>query len=61
MAKKSRQKLKFVENEKNFQDQIKTIFHHFYRTFSCQKYQEVEHFNFLKMDRDSFVKIFKKI
>ena len=30
MNKKSRQKLKYLENEKSFYDEIKSIFHHFY-------------------------------
>ena len=29
MTKKSRQKVKFFENEKSFLDEIKIIFHHF--------------------------------
>ena len=29
MTKKSRQKFKYHENEKRFQDEIKSIFHHF--------------------------------
>ena len=29
MRKKSRQKLKYLENEKNFSGEIKRIFHHF--------------------------------
>ena len=37
MTEKSRQKVKNLENEKNFQVEIKSIFHHFYRTSSCQK------------------------
>ena len=37
MTKKSRQKLKYLENEKCFWGEIKSIFHHFYKTFSCQK------------------------
>ena len=31
MTKKSRQKFKYLENEKNFQDEIKSIFRHFWR------------------------------
>ena len=31
MIKKSRQKFKYLENEKSFQDEIKSIFHHFGR------------------------------
>ena len=31
MTKKSRQKCKYLENEKNFQDEITSIFHHFWR------------------------------
>ena len=33
MTKKSRQKLKYLENEKSFYDEIKSIFHHFLRAF----------------------------
>ena len=29
MTKKSRQKSKYLENEESFQDEIKSIFHHF--------------------------------
>ena len=29
MTKKSRQKLKYLENEKSFRGEIKSIFHHF--------------------------------
>ena len=37
MTKKSRQKFKYLENEKSFQNEIKSIFNHFLRAFSCQK------------------------
>ena len=33
MTKKLRQKIKYLENEKSFQDEIKSIFHHFWRAF----------------------------
>ena len=33
MNKESRQKLKYLENEKSFRDEIKIIFHHFKRVF----------------------------
>ena len=33
MIKKSRQKLKYLEKEKSFYDEIKSIFHLFSRTF----------------------------
>ena len=33
MTRKSRQKLKYLENEKIFQDEIKSIFRHFLRAF----------------------------
>ena len=36
MTKTSRQKLKYLENEKSFLPKIKSIFHLFYRGFSCQ-------------------------
>ena len=31
MTKKSRQKFKHPENEKSFEDKIKSIFHHFWK------------------------------
>ena len=34
MNKKPLQKLKCLENEKSFQEEIKSIFHHFCRTFN---------------------------
>ena len=37
ITKKTRQKLKYLENEKSFYSEIKKNFHHFKRTFSCQK------------------------
>ena len=37
MRKKSRQKLRYLENEKSFLGEIKSIFHHFLRAFSYQK------------------------
>ena len=36
MTKKSRQKLKYLENEKNFEGEIKSIFHHFENSFSLR-------------------------
>ena len=33
MTKKSRQKFKYYENKKSYYDEIKSIFHHFYRAF----------------------------
>ena len=33
MTRKSKQKLKYLENEKSFQDEIKRIFHNFLRAF----------------------------
>ena len=33
MTKKSRQKFKYVENEKSFQGEIKGIFYHFLKRF----------------------------
>ena len=33
MAKKSTQKFKYLENNVTFLDEIKSIFHHFYRPF----------------------------
>ena len=37
MTKNSRQKTKYLEEEKSFQSEIKSIFHHFKRDFICQK------------------------
>ena len=37
MTKEWRQKLKYLENEKNFWGEIKSIFQQFQRAFSCQK------------------------
>ena len=37
MTKRSRQTLKYFDNEKSFWGGIKSIFHHFWRAFSCQK------------------------
>ena len=37
MTKKSRQIPKYLENEIGFWREIKSILHHFYRAFSCQK------------------------
>ena len=36
-TKKSRQKFKYLENEKSFWGEIKSTFHHFQRAFNCQK------------------------
>ena len=33
MTRKSRQKIKYIENEKSFQGEIKSKFHHLERTF----------------------------
>ena len=41
MNKKSRQKLKYLKNEKSFCREIKSIFHHFQRAFSCQKLSQI--------------------
>ena len=43
MTKQSRQKLKYLENDKSFYDEIKSIFHHFVRAFI-----EVNKGNFLE-------------
>ena len=37
MIKKSRQKFKYLENEKSFYCEIKSIFHFFKKAFRCQK------------------------
>ena len=41
MTKKSRQQPKYLENEKSFKGEIKIIFHHFWRAFSCQKLSQI--------------------
>ena len=33
MSRKTRQKCKYLENKKSFKDEIKIIFHQFYRAF----------------------------
>ena len=38
MTKKSRQKYKYVENEKSFQDEAKSIFHQFFRSANKKKF-----------------------
>ena len=37
MTKKSREKFKYLANEKSFQGEIECIFHLFWRDFRCQK------------------------
>ena len=37
MTKKSRQKFRYLENKKSFWCEIKSIFHHLLRAFSCQE------------------------
>ena len=37
VTKNSRQKFKYLENEEGFLNEIKSVFHHFYRVFICQK------------------------
>ena len=55
MTKKSRQKLKYLKNEKRFYGEIKSIFHHFKRAFSCQKLSQTWewafHFHKFPIDR----------
>ena len=46
MTKKSRQKLKYLENEKSFWDEKKSIFNHFWRAFCCQKLPQTWEFAF---------------
>ena len=45
MAINSRQKLKYLENDKSFYDEIKSIFHHFQRAFT-----EANKTNFLERE-----------
>ena len=42
MTKKSKQICKYLENEKSFSDEIKSIFHHFI-PFKCQPHKLVKH------------------
>ena len=37
ITKKSRQKFKYLEKEKSFKGEIKSIFYHFWKASSCQK------------------------
>ena len=69
MAKKSRQKLKYLENGKSFWREIKSIFHHFWRTFNCRKvsqtrdcsYNKVAGFTPAAVPKNIFYKDFSKI
>ena len=36
-SKKSEQKFSYLNNKKSFLGEIKNIFHHFWKTFTCQK------------------------
>ena len=62
MAKKSRQRFEYLENEKSFEDEIKTIFHHFRRAII-----EANNFFFqgesptLKINLEYVLKIIKHI
>ena len=38
--KQSGQKCKYRKNERNFEDEIKSIFHHFQKTLSFQKFSK---------------------
>ena len=43
MPKKLRQKFKYLENEKSLQDEMKSIFHHFWRAITeAKKFWEGE-------------------
>ena len=46
MTKKSRQRLKYLENKKSFKSGIKSIFYHFYRAFLCQKLSQTLEYAF---------------
>ena len=41
LTKESRDKFKYPENEKNLLGEIKSIFHYFWRAFSCQKLSQI--------------------
>ena len=49
MNKKSRQKIKYLENKKSFLDEIKHIFHHF-KGLSLEK---IKHYFFGRGESDS--------
>ena len=51
MTKKSRQKPKYLEKAKSFWEEIKRIFHHFYRAFSWQKLSQTWECTFNKISR----------
>ena len=42
MTKKSKQKFRHTENEKSYQDETKSIFHHFWRAFIEAKKKNLE-------------------
>ena len=45
-----KQNLKYLENEKSFQGEIKSIFYHFLRAFSCQKLSQTWEYAFKDME-----------
>ena len=53
MTKKLKGKFKYLENEKSFQREVKSIFWHFQRAFSCQKLYQILECAFMS-NADSF-------
>ena len=57
MTKKSREKFKYLDNEKSFLGEIKSMFHFFKRVFRCQKlpqtleYAFKEYFNEINVNQ----------
>ena len=62
MAKKSRQRLEYLENEKSFEDEIKTIFHYFRRAIiEANKFFFQGESPTLKINLEYVLKIIKHI
>ena len=57
MIKKSGQKFKYLENEKSSWGEIKSIFHHFWRAFSCQKFSQTQECTFAVCDDVTYFKV----
>ena len=62
MAKKSRQRFEYLENEKSFEDEIKTIFHNFRRAIiEANKFFFQGESPTLKINLEYVLKIIKHI
>ena len=56
MTKKSRQKLKYLENEKSFKGQLKSIFHHFLMALSCQQLSQILECSFKVLELENEIR-----